>query len=98
MPKRKRKELTETVTALRADGKKKVNDRHQPKAENAVAEAPKSELQSSLASDDFLPTTSTPRGIRIITGSYEKVLCGIDARFSTQATEKVFLTSYYVND
>jgi hypothetical protein len=90
MSKRKRREPTETITAPQADGNKKVKTQHKPKAENTVAETSKPEQQSPLVPDGILPTSSKPRAIRIIVGSYEKVLCGIDARFPNQATERVF--------
>lgn len=81
--------MTEAITAPQADGKKKVKAQHEHKAENTVIEASKPDQQSPLTQDGFLPTTPKPRAIRIIVGSYEKVLCGIDARSSSQATEKV---------
>jgi hypothetical protein len=78
MPKRKRTELTGAVKGPKNGGTKKTK----PQDETATAKdlRPKKKATVVLAA----------KAIRIIVGSYEKVLCGIHAKFDSESTSKVF--------
>jgi hypothetical protein len=49
--------------------------------------------QKPVAVVPEVPKIIKPNAIRIVVGSYEKVLCGIDARFNPKSVEKVHLRS-----
>jgi hypothetical protein len=44
---------------------------------------------SNSAAVQTISSPAKPNAVRIIVGSYEKVLCGIDAKFENQSPEKV---------
>lgn len=79
MPKRKRTEAVEKPKNVEMK-KTKVQD------ETATAEGLKPTKKASIA-HEVAPVKSN--AIRIIVGSYEKVLCGIDAKFDSGSTSIV---------
>jgi hypothetical protein len=89
MPKRKRKELTVTVETPKAVDKKKVTVQHNSHVDKSAVDGVK--LKQKSAIPDVPLELSKPTSIRVIVGSYEKVLCGINASFDNEATAKVFL-------
>jgi hypothetical protein len=89
MPKRKRKYSTVTVETPKAVDKKKVKVQHNSYVDkSAVGDV---SLKQKSAIPDAPVELSKPTSIRVIVGSYEKVLCGIDTSFDNEAIAKVFL-------
>ena len=84
MPKRKRKEQTEAVGGPKSGGTKKAK----VPDETATSKDLKSKPKAAIVPEVSPP--AKPKAIRIIVGSYEKVLCGIDAKFDSEFTSKVF--------
>jgi hypothetical protein len=57
------------------------------KKENAVESGEKQKKPEAVVVAPIPP--SKPEAIRIVVGSYEKVLCGIDARFTSKSEDEV---------
>ena len=93
MPKRKRKELNDGLEAPEIIQKKKFTTETAIKPAKKTSAVTKSKPQATVVQVENI--SSKPTAVRIIVGSYEKVLCGVDARFDTQSTEKV--TSFKVS-
>ena len=87
MPKRKRKELNDSLDAPGRTEKKKPTTPNPIKPAKKSSEVTKSKSQAVVVPEEIAP--SKPTTVRIVMGSYEKILCGVDARFDTQTTEKV---------
>jgi len=87
MLKRKRKELTDVIDGPKTVQTKKIKSQNNG---NNLFKVSKS-LQSPEIKDTTGTIISKPQEIRIIVGSYEKVLCGINAKFEPQSTDKVCL-------
>lgn len=87
MPKRRRKELNDSLDAPRRTEKKKPTTPNPIKPAKKSSEVPKSKSQAVVVPEEIAP--SKPTAVRIVVGSYEKILCGIDAHFDTQTTEQV---------
>ena len=87
MPKRKRKDFNDGVEALERTEKKKSTTPTSIVPANKSSEVSKSKPKAVVVPEEI--ARSKPTAIRIIVGSYEKVLCGVDARFETQSIDKV---------
>jgi len=57
------------------------------KKDNAVKNGEKQKKPEAVVTAPILQ--SKPEAIRIVVGSYEKVLCGIDARFTSNSEDDV---------
>ena len=92
MPKRKRKELNDGLEAPEQIEKKKLTTAAPIKPAKKTSEVTKSKPQAAVVTAEN--NSSKPSAVRIIVGSYEKVLCGVDARFDSQSTEKVLFFKF----
>lgn len=92
MPKRKRKEGTNpAVGTVQGTETAKRKPRHDSGPRNDPSKTPSS-IQDGGKVVQPAVKPSQPNAVRIIVGSYEKVLCGIDVRFDMQHPEKVILS------
>ena len=87
MPKRKRTQLTESVEGLKNEEMKKA------KPQNDIVTAKGLKPKQKAAVTPELSPPPKPEAVRIIVGSYEKVLCGIDAKFEPDFKSNVLSTS-----
>jgi len=87
MPKRKRKELNDGLEAPEQMEKKRLTTATSIKPTKKSSEVTNPKPQAAVVTTEN--SSSRPTAVRIIVGSYEKVLCGVDARFDSQSTEKV---------
>jgi ethanolamine utilization microcompartment shell protein EutL len=83
MAKRKREEAGDVLERTKATQKKEKHKNGTSKKEIV----PKS---TSTVSENVVQ--SIPKALRIVVGSYEKVLCGIDARFKSAETVSIHTT------
>src|SRR5436305_920642 len=88
MSKRKRTEQTEVIE------EPKVIETKKRKSQNGGSTIPQvSKFGQKFEVKDTVTTIAPkPEGIRIVVGSYEKVLCGINTKFDAQSIEKVCLS------
>ena len=89
MPKRKRKESNDDAKSSGLVGKQKTTASNavNPAKKSSEATKPKQQTTALLVENE----PSKPSAVRIIVGSYEKVLCGVDARFDSQSSANVWL-------
>jgi hypothetical protein len=97
MPNTKRKEQAEASEAPHPIERKKQKRKHISILENKDPEVVKAKEKSAVVETVALTPTPKPNAVRIIVGSYEKVLCGIDARFDTEAPDTVCPLANVVN-
>jgi hypothetical protein len=88
MTKRKRKEQFE-VPATTENGTKKKRRFQKPAGKAINSEQLASSKQKSAVVPAPVPESTKPTAVRIVVGSYEKVLAGIDARFTSEAAGNV---------
>lgn len=90
MAKRKRSEQTGPAKQIQQDGPGK-----KAKVQGVVSTKEKTsdKIASLKQKSSVVSENSKPTDLRIVIGSYEKVLCGIDARFTSSNAENVCQTS-----
>jgi len=96
MAKRKRKDAAEVITERKKPEAKKVKVQNTSPQAFKSNQVVKSKAKPSTAVVEA-PVVSKPNALRIVVGSYEKVLCGIDARFPEEAVEKVSCSPFHAN-
>ena len=99
MPKRKRKDSESGV-----EGSQELKSAKEKKSRDVSASGKRASKMSSfshqsseLTAPENATEISKPKAVRIIVGSYEKVLCGIDARFDDQSKNKVVVRSQAID-
>jgi hypothetical protein len=65
---------------------------------NKTDDGPKKSNQKPVAVVVKDPPRPKPEAIRIVVGSYEKILCGIDARFTPESPDTVSPNSIFSHD
>jgi len=88
MAKRKRNEQVE-APAVNENGKGKKQKVQTPAVPEKKEQLVTNSKQKAAVAPAQVPEVSKPTALRIIIGSYEKVLAGIDARFTSEAPGNV---------
>jgi len=90
MAKRKRSEQTGPMKQIQQDG---VGRKAKVQRVVSSKEKASDKIASLKQKSSSLSENSKPNALRIVIGSYEKVLCGIDARFTSSNAGNVSQTS-----